>query len=152
MELVKRDKKNITTRMALLLGFIPMVNNINIVVVSAILAIILIKTNIINNGVKKRFNIGEVFIYNLKCMILYYLVAFTITLFTYSEVLNIFQIRNNNGLLDYAFMLLDPKIILISISITLSSYICSLKHSKSGILSIILAIINTALLIYIIKF
>lgn len=152
MELVKRDKKNITTRIALLLGFIPMVNNVSIVIVSAILAIILIKANTINNGVKKRFNIGEVFIYNLKCMILYYLVSFTITLFTYSEVLNIFQIRNNNGLLDYAFMLLDPKIILISISITLSSYICSLKYSRSKILSIILGIINTALLIYIIKF
>lgn len=153
MNLTIKERRKVIAILSIVLGMIPMVNVVNIIFVSSILVMGIISANVeFNNSLKDKFKFFNTFIYNIRCILCYYIISFIMTLYTYSDLLNKIENITIDNIVDYGFMLLDLKLILIAIPVTFSSLLLSTKEKISKKLFIIVSIINIVLLVFIIKY
>ena len=145
------DKKYIWI-LIVLFSCIPLINISNIIIVATLLIV-----SIMNYNVKlicqesPKINFGIIILRNIIIFIFYYFITLMQTFLSYLGLISKLSEFSNVDVVDVGFSLVDPKIILMSIPIIISSFLCV----KNGVLKkkifIFLNVINILIFIFIVK-
>lgn len=145
------DKKYIGI-LIVLFSCIPLINISNIIIVATLLIV-----SIMNYNVKlicqesPKINFGIIILRNIIIFIFYYFITLMQTFLSYLGLISKLSEFSNVDVVDVGFSLVDPKIILMSIPIIISSFLCV----KNGVLKkkifIFLNVINILIFIFIVK-
>ncbi|MBD7916472.1 hypothetical protein H9660_15110 [Clostridium sp. Sa3CUN1] len=145
------DKKYIWI-LIVLFSCIPLINISNIIIVATLLIV-----SIMNYNVKlicqesPKINFGIIIFKNIIIFIFYYFITLMQTFLSYLGLISKLSEFSNVDVVDVGFSLVDPKIILMSIPIIISSFLCV----KNGVLKkkifIFLNVINILIFIFIVK-
>lgn len=145
------DKKYIWI-LIVLFSCIPLINISNIIIVATLLIV-----SIMNYNVKlicqesPKINFGIIIFKNIIIFIFYYFITLMQTFLSYLGLISKLSEFSNLDVVDVGFSLVDPKIILMSIPIIISSFLCV----KNGVLKkkifIFLNVINILIFIFIVK-
>ena len=145
------DKKYIWI-LIVLFSCIPLINISNIIIVATLLIV-----SIMNYNVKlicqesPKINFGIIIFKNIIISIFYYFITLMQTFLSYLGLISKLSEFSNVDVVDVGFSLVDPKIILMSIPIIISSFLCV----KNGVLKkkifIFLNVINILIFIFIVK-
>ena len=135
-----------------LFSCIPLINISNIIIVATLLIV-----SIMNYNVKlicqesPKINFGIIIFKNIIIFIFYYFITLMQTFLSYLGLISKLSEFSNVDVVDVGFSLVDPKIILMSIPIIISSFLCV----KNGVLKkkifIFLNVINILIFIFIVK-
>lgn len=136
----------------MLFSCIPLINISNIIIVATLLIV-----SIMNYNVKlicqesPKINFGIIIFKNIIIFIFYYFITLMQTFLSYLGLISKLSEFSNVDVVDVGFSLVDPKIILMSIPIIISSFLCV----KNGVLKkkifIFLNVINILIFIFIVK-
>ncbi len=145
------DKKYIWI-LIVLFSCIPLINISNIIIVATLLIV-----SIMNYNVKlicqesPKINFGIIIFKNIIIFIFYYFITLMQTFLSYLGLISKLSEFSNVDVVDVGFSLVDPKIILMSIPIIISSFLCV----KNGVLKkkifIFFNVINILIFIFIVK-